>query len=48
MDKTLKKPYITPELELTLFTVEDIITTSSNPTDNDVGDNWGTGEGGWM
>ena len=47
MENSMKKPYITPELELTLFTSEDVITTS-NPTDNDVGDNWGTNEGGWM
>ena len=47
MEILVKKPYITPELELTLFATEDVITTS-NPTDNDVNDNWGTGEGGWM
>ena len=47
MEILVKKPYITPELELTLFATEDVITTS-NPTDNDVGDNWGTNEGGWM
>ena len=45
MERNSKKPYLTPEVEVTVFASEDIIVTSV-VKDNDTEDIWG--EGGWL
>lgn len=42
LKEKLKMPYETPDVQISLFSPEDVITTSG---DNEIPDNW---SGGWL